>query len=55
MIPARADLEKNSRSVVIERYLHFSGSPNNGQTKQIKSLKAGLHQAVLLVRENSFR
>jgi len=43
MIPARADQGKNSRSAVIDGRLHFSGSPNPGQTKQTKSLYGFMH------------
>lgn len=43
MILARADQGKNSRSAVIDGRLHFSGSPNNGQTKQTKPLYGFIH------------
>jgi hypothetical protein len=35
MIPARVDLERNSRNVVFDVCFHFSDSPNNGQTDDL--------------------
>jgi hypothetical protein len=35
MIPARVDLERNSRNVVVDVCFHFSYSPNYGQTDDL--------------------